>query len=621
MHINHIPHYIKKIIQLGPRTSFVVAKNRLQVAWHEQRIRRKALNGTAAHSWPTIASQHNIDKKFSLFWQQQKNKSFSFLDQIYADQPIDQVIAQAHLFEQKTFDLLGSGPTQFSSMPWHIDFRLQAQNKKADCVFDKTLFYKDIQVQSGMTDELVKDIKVPWELSRCQHLLVLGQAYAYTKDERYAKAFVEHVSDWIQENPYLLGANWVCPMDVGIRALNWICAFHFFKNSATISESFWQPFVSSLYDHCVYLENNWEIYDGRTSNHYLSDLVGYLYLCSFFDSLSGAEEKMIWCRQEIMREFEKQVFDDGTDYEGSTKYHGLVTELFYHAYLVTQHVHRPFPHEYEKKLRRMFDFIAWSDGIQVGDNDSGKILYYGITPSWGDAMRSRKSGQDDISGIKTFPYFGLSFFRSPQWQVSLRHHAYNKRQPSGHFHNDVGSITVSVRGIPVIVDPGSYLYTPSSFWRNYFRSVQHHNTFALEGVEPVKLDERLFALDMPEHRYEENNERLVMSHTFYPGSTAHREIVCSDQELVITDWWQGDEKASYQTEWNFVLAPEVEAVHEGDNISLYARDKKVLVITSDLNFGVADAWYAECYGKRIPCKKLQARKSLNAGEKIFVVLR
>lgn len=210
MQLYRLPHYLKKIIQLGPRTSFVVAKNRLQAAWHEQRVRRKALNGTASHDWQIISSMHGIDKNFSCFWQQQKKKSFSFLDQMYQDQSIDQVIAQANLFEQNIFDLLGSGPRQFSSMPWHIDFRLQAQNKNADFVFDKTLFYKDIQVQSGITDELVKDIKVPWELSRCQHLLVLGQAYAHTYDERYVYVFVEHVRDWIKENPYLLGANWVC---------------------------------------------------------------------------------------------------------------------------------------------------------------------------------------------------------------------------------------------------------------------------------------------------------------------------------------------------------------------------------------------------------------------------
>ncbi len=40
--------------------------------------------------------------------------------------------------------------------------------------------------------------------------------------------------------------------------------------------------------------------------------------------------------QEILSEFEKQVFTEGTSYEGSTNYHCFVTELFYHAYLLFQ---------------------------------------------------------------------------------------------------------------------------------------------------------------------------------------------------------------------------------------------------------------------------------------------
>ncbi len=45
------------------------------------------------------------------------------------------------------------------------------------------------------------DVKVPWELSRCQHFTTLGQAYWLTGDERYAREFVDEVSDWIARNP------------------------------------------------------------------------------------------------------------------------------------------------------------------------------------------------------------------------------------------------------------------------------------------------------------------------------------------------------------------------------------------------------------------------------------
>jgi len=34
------------------------------------------------------------------------------------------------------------------------------------------------------------DVKVPWELSRHQHFVTLGQAFVLTGDEKYAREFV-----------------------------------------------------------------------------------------------------------------------------------------------------------------------------------------------------------------------------------------------------------------------------------------------------------------------------------------------------------------------------------------------------------------------------------------------
>ena len=103
------------------------------------------------------------------------------------------------------------------------------------------------------------------------------------------------------------------------------------------------------------------------------------------------------------------------------------------------------------------------------------------------------------SRVACFPQFGLSIIKTNNWHVTLRHHAYNALQPTGHFHNDIGSITLAVNGIPVIVDPGSFVYTPSAMWRNYFRSVAVHNTSFIDGIEPVLLSDELFVLNIPEY--------------------------------------------------------------------------------------------------------------------------
>ena len=115
------------------------------------------------------------------------------------------------------FDLLGSGPRQLGTpLPWHTDFKTGRQWPLAYCT---DIEYNELDRPS--------DVKVPWELSRCQHFTRLGQAYWITGDERYAAEFVTETSDWIAANPFSHGVNWACAMDVALRAVSWIWGFIF----------------------------------------------------------------------------------------------------------------------------------------------------------------------------------------------------------------------------------------------------------------------------------------------------------------------------------------------------------------------------------------------------------
>ncbi len=633
MQFNKVIHYAKRALELGPRASVIVFKNRFQKKRSYTVCKRKALEYRAHYEWEQIMARHNVQQPFPFFlWQLRHTSDQTFpvsLLRPFADDGQNQ--EKADRFVAQEFDLLGSSPIQCAQIPWHEDFRLRATDSNVECTFNLHQFYQDVVVQTGTGAELVKDIKVPWELSRCYHFAVLGQAYQTTCDKKYVDAFVEQVHSWMQENPFMLGVNWVCPMEVGIRAINWVCAFYLFKDAPRITDEFWEQFVCTLYNHFVYLEQNWEVYDSRTSNHYLSDLVGYFSLCCFFIDLPGVQEKRLWCYQEIMREWDKQIFAEGSDYEGSTAYHGLVTELFFVFTQFCKKTDLPLSQNLSHLLSSMIEFMAWVKPqgarqiVTVGDNDSGRVLSHGLPKSLVQAA------SESQRGTRHFSEFGLSIIKTKNYHVTLRHHVYNKRQPSGHFHNDAGSVTLAVNGVPVFVDPGSFVYTPSATWRNYFRSVAVHNTMFVEGVEPVSLDEHLFGVPLPENRswHQEDALRLETVHHLYAAQKLifSRAVECDNtaSSITITDAWRAqpgyDEHNVLMSAWNFTLAPEIEAVVY-DGVWQLSHQGQVLMqlCSHDLEFTLCDAWHSPAYGEKVSTHALHARCPLAVGRKVCTLL-
>ena len=56
-----------------------------------------------------------------------------------------------------------------------------------------------------------------------------------------------------------------------------------------------------------------------------------------------------------------------------------------------------------------------------------------------------------------------------------------------HAHNDKLSFELCVNGEDVIIDPGTYVYTPNQKWRNTFRSTGYHNTVKVDDHEQNQI--------------------------------------------------------------------------------------------------------------------------------------
>ncbi|MCK4733307.1 MAG: hypothetical protein KAT65_12710 [Methanophagales archaeon] len=98
---------------------------------------------------------------------------------------IEQTIKDAVAINNHIFDLLGSGKTELGEeINWHLDFKSGFRWNPKEYYLG-TRKHVDCYLKKGIH----ADVKIPWELSRCQHIVTLGKGYWYTGDEKYAKEF------------------------------------------------------------------------------------------------------------------------------------------------------------------------------------------------------------------------------------------------------------------------------------------------------------------------------------------------------------------------------------------------------------------------------------------------
>lgn len=257
------------------------------------------------------------------------------------------------MYERHYFDLLGSGWQKVVRKEgrWHNICTKSNQsysNYVASCIsqgyaildwqrdiksrycYNERMWYRNIPIEN----QVGVDIKIPWELSRMQHLILFSRAYGDSGNRKYIEEFRNEVLDFIAHNPPRYGVNWRCTMDVGIRVSNWLLAYDLFKSyGATFDVDFEKIFSSSIYDHARHIINNLEYGNDFRSNHYLSDIAG-LAIASLH--LPGNKETNAWltfCLQELISEMKHEFHEDGSNFEASTYYHRLSTEIIAYASL------------------------------------------------------------------------------------------------------------------------------------------------------------------------------------------------------------------------------------------------------------------------------------------------
>lgn len=401
------------------------------------------------------------------------------------------------------FSLLGFENIRIGSLNWHQDPRSGIAWPMA--------YYADIDtLDLGRPS----DVKYPWEISRLQWLIPLGQAYCLTGDEKYAVFVYQTLEDWIETNPCTWGVNWACTMEPAMRVFSLVWFYRIFSGAPCWANktNFLHKILRTVYLHLYFIRKNMELTD-INGNHLTAEAAALVVGgCFFGKGVPVRWGKLGW--KILQREIKLQIYADGVNFEGSTAYHRLAGELFFIAAAFMEEQGHNIPEFYRKRMLGVANFVdsyTMPNGLSpnIGDADDGRVLPFGrqnirdhrylsklIFARWGDGhvpASWRQSAEECLWWWGAAPYTEYpiqedvvvsSAFRESGCYIlrSGRDYTYIECGPiglggrGGHGHNDSLSIEVILNGQHLIVDPGCPDYTGNYVRRNLFRATAVHNT-------------------------------------------------------------------------------------------------------------------------------------------------
>jgi len=562
------------------------------------------------------------------------------------------LIARAEAAAAGEWDILGEHVRLGVRPDWHRDFRSGVRWNPR---------------RHGSLLQVVRwdgsDVKVPWEISRLQHLPAVAVAWRWTGRRAFADLVCTQIDDWLASNPAGFGVNWTCAMDVALRAVSLSWAWELVRDAPGLPVGLAARVWAGLLAHGRFILANLEDRGPAPGNHYVADLLGLCWLGALYPAFGEARRWRDEGVARLERHLRTQVRPDGGDFEASIPYHRLVLEMTGLAAQILAANGVPVPPGLSGALRRMALFTAAvvrPDGSapQIGDNDGGRafrllsrapndhrylvswvalvlgdcalagaapldpeaVLLCGGGASARHAALRAAAPQPDPEETISFPDSGIHVLRRGPLHLVASAAPTGRGGWGGHGHNDKLAIDLWWDG-PVVADPGTYAYTGAPEERNRFRSTAFHATVRVDGAEQNPPPPReMFALPERSRATSEGwgdgdgGMQWRGSHTGF-APVVHRRTVrvgAADGSIRVAD--ELDEPSggpSHDILVTFPLAPGVRAGVEGCAALVETPGGTRLRVEFEGPPGLAvcveDGWHSQTYGAREPCLFLRAR--------------
>jgi hypothetical protein len=216
----------------------------------------------------------------------------------------------------------------------------------------------------------------------------------------------------------------------------------------------------------------------------------------------------------------------------------------------------------------------------------------------------------DTAGV-AYRDFGLYRLANDVFTAWVRCGAVGQNGNGGHAHNDQLSLVLTVGGLSLLVDPGTYLYTPLPHHRNAFRSPRRHNTLhmATDPLETYTPDRNgLFRMA----EVEEFGVRQFDARAFCGWRQVHGVGHTRTLRLDGTTLRGQDEcTADGEKIVCFHLHPDITARldPQASGTILFSRGGVPLAVlqTGADRVTLRDGWYSACYGRVVSSRYVEIR--------------
>lgn len=429
----------------------------------------------------------------------------------------------SHAISDGTFPLFGRQVKLGLPPDWRAFAPLAGQDGRTR--IDSELHWADYDLV-----RLPADVKLLWEPSRFGWAFTLARAYSSSGEPKWAQTFGVLLESWLDANPLNMGPHWISAQEVALRGLALIHSRFAFEDWLAENPQLSLALMELIAGSAERVSKTLSYARAQNNNHRLSEAAFLYSTGSAFPALAGSDRWRSVGRSELVAGFRSQVDPHGGYTQHSVNYHRLALELGLWCLRVSETAGGDDLVAIRDPLRRMSNYLAaltdpsTGRGPNLGPND-GALLIPRPGLEFEDLRPTIQAASTVLSGRTRYPsgpwddlaqwlgvdpgsvegapekesdrltnLGGLTVLESGELKAVLRCGRFRSRPG----HADQLHLSATWRGEPLLLDPGTYLYSGDPPWDNSLRSAMVHNTVTVAGRDQMTPAGRFLYLDWPQ---------------------------------------------------------------------------------------------------------------------------